>query len=116
MVQLSHYNLIAHAPASPQRSGNVERDSCHVVPKRDLVGRTIEKISKCLPRLRQCGISLVAGRKVPVGIGVMMIQVISHRLHDRTWDLGTSGPIEIGNALAIVYPIERRKTRPYFLS
>ena len=45
----------------------------------------------------------------PVGVGVVVVEVIRHRLHDDARHLGSAGAIEIGDVVSPVLPVEGEK-------
>ncbi len=54
-------------------------------------------------------VRLFAGRIPPVGVGVVVVEVIRHRLHDDARHLGSAGAIEIGDVVSPVLPVEGEK-------
>ena len=55
----------------------------------------------------ECGVSLFAGRVGPMGVRVVMIEVVGHRFDYLPRHLRTARAIEVGNRKLIVNPLER---------
>ena len=90
----------------------MEGDRRHVVAERHLGGRRIDEVRHRHPGLVDRLVRLGAGRVVPVRIGVMVIEVIRHRLDHPARHLRSTGPVEIRNRLAVVNALERRELGP----
>ena len=78
------------------REQAVERDP-HVCAKRDFVRGSVQKIGQRRSRFDDNGVSLDAGGKRPVSIGVVVEQIVAHRIHDRGGNLGAAGSVEVGD-------------------
>jgi hypothetical protein len=74
--------------------------------------RTRKKISECLSRQGQRCISLDARRIIPVGIGVVMVEVIDQRVGYAPRDLRSVRSVEIGDGLATMYAIQSGELGP----
>ena len=102
MVELGDHDRITMPKRSAHRPGQVERERGHIGTEGDLCGRSVEEIREDLPRCRQRGVGLDARRERPVGIGVVVDQVVRQRIHHGTGDLGPARAIEIGHGTALV--------------
>jgi hypothetical protein len=102
VIELGDDDLVAFAPAPRQRPRQMERQGRHVGAEGDLVGRRVEKVGERGARSRNQRIGFDAGRIGPVRVGVVVQQVLAHRVSDRRGHLGASRPVEIGNREPVV--------------
>src|SRR4026207_1680337 len=47
-------------------------------------------------------------------IGIVVVEIIGHRLYHRPWNLCAARPVEIGNRVTVMSAVEGRKTFPDF--
>ena len=91
-----------------QRPGQVEGQRRHVGPEGDLVGRGVEEVGEGLPGVGDGVVGLLAGREGPVGVGVVVEEVVGHRLDHLAGHLRPAGAVEVGDRVAAV----RRRPGP----
>ena len=84
----------------------------HVCAKRDFVRRSVQKIGQRRSRPDDNGVSLDAGGKRPVSIGVVVEQIVAHRIHDRGWNLGAAGSVEVGDWFLTMEATQSGKMSP----
>jgi hypothetical protein len=97
MIQLSDDHRVSRAPLPAESSGQVKRESGHVGTERDLSRRRAEELSESTPRIGHEGIGLFTRGVPPMGIGVVVIEVILHGFHYSAGNLGSAGPVKIGH-------------------
>ena len=102
VVKFRHDYLVTLGKPATQAACQMERQRRHVLPEHDLVRRRIEKIRERLPRLFDQPIRLVARRVAPVRVGVVVEEVIVHRLHHGSRHLRSTGTVEIRYGMPIV--------------
>ena len=107
MVELRDHDRVTVSERSSQRPGQVERERGHIGTEGDLTRRGVEEIREGLPGDRQCSVGLDAGRECPVGIGIMVDEVVRDRIHHGVGDLSPARAVEIGHGIALVQPLER---------
>src|SRR5207248_3856676 len=92
VIELSDNNFVPLTPFPTQPTRQVEGERGHVLAERDLLGRRVEELGEALPRAKQQGVGLLARRVEPVGVGVMMEEVVGDRVDDRARYLGAARP------------------------
>ena len=112
MVELGDDDRIAGAEPTPQGPRQMERQRGHVGAKGDLVGRGIEKVGQGLPRRQNRRVRLLAGRESPVSVGIVVNEVIGHRLDHDPRNLGPARPVEVGDTMAMMHALESGESRP----
>ena len=100
MVQLRDHDLVGRAPPPAQGPGQVEGQGRHVGPEGHLVGVGIEEVRQARAGRRDDGVRLHAGRVGPVGVRVVMREVVRHGVDDPLRHLGASRPVEVRHRLA----------------
>ena len=80
-----------------------------LAPKATSSGVAFRKSARACAGAGDDRVGLRAGREGPVGIGVVMQQVVGHRLDDRAGHLRAAGAVEVGDGLAIVPPLQGRE-------
>ena len=111
MIELGDDHLVARGPFATEGSRNVERDRGHVVAECDLVRCAANELGKDAAGVRQPDIGLLAGGIDPVGVRVVMEQVVSHRIDNCLRYLGAPGAVEVRDRFARVHAAQRRKRR-----
>ncbi len=56
-------------------------------------------------------VSTLVGKR-PVSVGVVVEQVVAHRIDDRGWNLGPAGSVEVGDWILPVETTQSRKMVP----
>ena len=91
----------------PSARADVERQRRHVVAEGDLRRRRVQEVGQGAPRVVEQLVGLEARRKVPVRVGVVVQQVVGHRVDDPLRDLRAARPVEIGDRRALVDACQR---------
>ena len=115
VVQLGYDDLVSRTPPPPQRAGQMEGQGGHVGPKRDFLGLSVQEIGQGSPSRRDHAVGLDAAGVGPVGVGVVMVEVVRHRLYHRPRGLSPPGSVEIGHRLPGHLAGEGRKVSPNLL-
>ena len=80
-----------------------------LAPKTISSGRGAEKIGERGARALDRRIRFGTGRIVPVRVGVVVIEVVGHRLDDRARHLSATGTVEVGHRAVLVHALKRGK-------
>ena len=111
VVELGHHDLVARLPAAAERPAEVERERRHVGAEGDLGRLAAEEVRERAARGLEQGVGLGARRVRPVRVGVVVEQVVAHRVGDRARDLGAAGAVEVGDRQAVVASLEGGEAR-----
>ncbi len=104
VIELGHHDLVARAPLSRERPRDMERDGRHVLAEaHPLRARGVEEGRVHPPGIEQERVGLLAARVHPVGVGVVVDQVLADRVDDRRGHLGAAGAVEVGHRVAVVH-------------
>src|SRR4029079_4607562 len=109
--ELSDNDLITRRQLTSKRARQMQRERCHVRAERYLLSRSIQKISYSLTSIGEHLISLGTRRIGPLGIRVVMIEIIHHRISYRARNLSSTRPIEVRDRKSVVNTLESRKVR-----
>ena len=113
MVQLRDDDLVARSPARARAPGRGGRSgwSCspRTPPRRESAPRKSAREARAAS---DEGIGLLAGRVGPVGVGVVMGQVVSHGVDDTLGHLCASRTIEVRHLTATKLAGEGREKSP----
>src|SRR4051812_46062069 len=109
MVELGDDNVLPGTPTSPESPGKMKGQRRHVRTERDLARRGAEEIGQSGAGSGNELVGLFAGRIGPMGVGVVMVEILHHGLHDRPRDLSPSGAVEVGDGITAMLAQERRK-------
>ena len=115
MIELGDNNLITLRQRAAECAGEMHCERRHVGAERNLTRRCIQKISKRLTRFRDCFVSLGARRIRPVGVGVVMIEIIQHRITDAPGSLSSTRSVEVRDRMPVMNSLERRELRANLL-
>ncbi len=111
VIELGHDDLVAGGPAPAERAPEVERQRRHVGAERDLLGPAAEQVGERRARGVERGVGLDARREGPVRVGVVVEQVVAHRVHHRARHLRAAGAVEVGDGRAAVAALEGGELR-----
>ena len=111
MIELRENDFVARSPLPAECARQVERERSHVLTEHDLVGATIEEIGKRLARVGDQRVCLFTRRIAPVRVGVVVEEVVLHRMHDAARNLRAAWAVEICDGKSIVRSLERRELR-----
>ena len=111
VVELGHDDLVARCPLAGERAAEMERQRRHVRPEGDLRRLAAEEVGEGLACAGERGVGLDARRVRPVGVRVVVEEVVGHRVDDRDRDLGPAGPVEVRDGRAAVAAIEGGEVR-----
>ena len=111
VVELGDDDRVAGLQPAPDGPCQVKGQRRHVEAKANLGGRGVQEVRQRASCRGQGGVSLGAGRKPPVRVGIVMKQVVGHGLDHDGRDLGSARPVEIGGRMALVNPLERGEGR-----
>ena len=109
VVEFRDHDGVALAPPLAERASEVKRQRGHVGAEDDLLGPAAEPVGQRGTGAEQCRVGLVTGGIGPVGIGVVMQQVVAHRVHDARGHLRAAGSVEIRDGVALMATPQRRK-------
>ena len=112
MIQFRHDDFVAGPVGTSQCPREMKGERGHVRAKRDFVRRGVQKIGQRRSCPEDNGVSLDAGGKRPVSIGVVVEQIVAHRIHDRGWNLGAAGSVEVGDRFLAVEAAQSGKMSP----
>ena len=76
------------------------------------LGAAFRKSASGRSRPDDNGVSLDAGGKRPVSIGVVVEQIVAHRIDDRGWNLGAAGSVEVGDGFLAMEATQSGKMSP----
>ena len=111
MVELGDDDLVARPPAAPEGTGEVEGQRRHVGAEGDLVRRRAEEVGERLAGAGEHRVGLLARGVVPMRVGVVLVEVLGHRLDDRPRHLGAAGAVEVGRTPPGHQPLQRGELR-----
>src|SRR5215213_890720 len=94
----------------------MHRKRRHVRAKRDLRGRRVQEFGEDFACVRECGVSLSARRISPVGVRVVMVEVVRHLFDDVARNLRSAGSIEISDWVVVVDAFESGEVTSDFLN
>ena len=80
-----------------------------LAPKATSSGEAFRKSARACAGVGDGRVGLLAGGEGPVGVGVVVIEVVGHGLDDRAGDLGAAGAVEVGDGLAAVLAFQGGK-------
>ena len=112
MIQFRHDDFVAGPVGASQCPREMKGERGHVCAKRDFVRRSVQKIGQRRSRPDDNRVSLDAGGKRPVSIGVVLQQIVAHRIHDRGGNLGAAGSVEVGDGLLAMEATQSGKMLP----
>jgi hypothetical protein len=113
VVEFGDDDFISLAPRTPQRTGDMKRERCHVAAEGDFRRRGAQKIRERHASRVERLIGFEAAWKMPVRVRVVMHQVVGHRVDDALRHLSAARAVEIRDGLAFVDAPQRRKRSPY---
>ncbi len=102
MVQLRDHDFVARSVAAAERAREVEGERGHVRAEGDLVRRGIQKIRQRRASRIDDGVRFLARRISPMGIRIVMQQIIAHRCDHDPRHLRAAGAIEVGHRMTVV--------------
>jgi len=111
VVQLGDDDLVARPPGTSQRPPEMEGERRHVRPKGDIVRRRAQEVGQGAPGPRQHGVGLFAAGIAPVGVRIVVVEVVHHGVADRGGHLSPARSIEVGDRLSPVLTVKRGKSR-----
>jgi hypothetical protein len=111
VIDLRDHHLVALAPLAAERAREVEGERRHVLAERDLVGAAVHEVGDRPACRRDERVGLLAGGVLPVGVRVVMEQVVGHGIHDFARHLGAARSVEVRHGVAVVHALERGKVR-----
>ena len=111
VIEIGDDDLIAGAPAAPEGARQMEDARRHVVREGDLARGGIEEVGDRGARGQEHRIGLIGGGVRPMGVRVVMQQIVAHRIDDRLRDLRAPRPIEVGDGVAVVLALQRGEAR-----
>src|ERR1043166_4455950 len=82
-----------------------------LLPNATSRGEALKK-SASAARARDSGVCLDAGWVTPMRVGVVMAEIVAHRLDDLAWHLGAPRAVEVSDRLSMVFPSQSREVRP----
>ena len=83
VIELGDDDFVALAPLPAERARQVEGERRHVLAERDLVGAAVQEIGKRFSRVGDQRVGLFARRIAPVRVGVVIEEVVVHRVARR---------------------------------
>ncbi len=87
----------------------MERERGHVRPESNFGRGRVQKFRKNLARVLESSIRFRARWISPMRVCVVVIEVVAHLFDDVPGHLSSSGTIEIGDPVAVVYPFKSRE-------
>ena len=99
VVEFCDNDFVCRAPAAAERPCHMERQRGHVRAEPDFVGCGADESRQPCARARERGVGFLARRITPVGIRVVVQQIIGHRVGHHAGHLRAAGAVEIGDAL-----------------
>ena len=111
MVELGHHDLVARSPVAAEGAREVEGERRHVGAKYDLGGGGAQVVGHGLAGRQDRRVGLVARGVVPVGVGVVMEEIVRHRVHHRLRYLGAARSVEVRDLVSMVTAREGGKGR-----
>ena len=109
VVELGDDDLVARRPsARPSARARWKVSVVMLAPKAISYGRPPRKSAERFARGRERRVRLVARRVGPVRIGVVVQQVVRHRVDDRLRHLRAAGSVEVGDGQPVVHGARAR--------
>ena len=99
MIEFGDHDLVAGLPIAREAAREMEGDGRHVVAERHVGGRRVEEVGKGGAGVVKQRVGLGARGIGPVGVGVVMQQVVGHGVGDLLRHLGAPGAVEIGDVV-----------------
>ena len=97
VVELGDDDLVPFAPAPAEGARQVEGQRRHVRAEGDLARRRVQEIGQRRARRGESRVGLEARGVAPVGVGVVVEQIVGHGIDHLARDLGPTRPVEIGD-------------------
>ena len=107
VVELGDDYDVPLPPFAPERTAEVEGERGHVGAEHDLFGRAPDPVGERATRLENGVVGFLAGRERPVRVGIVIQEVVGHRLRHLARDLRAAGTVEIGDREPVVPAGER---------
>jgi len=89
----------------------MERQGGHVRTKRNLIRTSVEEVGSARPGRGNELIGFLTGGVVPVGVGIVVEEVLGHGGCHVVRNLGAAGAIEVGDRMSAVAPFESGEAR-----
>ena len=83
-----------------------------LAPKATSRGEAFRKSARTCRAFGEGLVGLVAGGEGPVRVGVVVEEVVGHRLDDPAGHLGAAGAVEVGHGLPVRAGAQRREVGP----
>ncbi len=109
VVELRDDDLVARSPGAAESAREVERQRRHVLAERDLGRVAIQELRDRGARVGERGVGLGRRRIAPVGVGVVLEEVVRHRADDVDGNLRAARPVEKRHRKAAVPALEGRE-------
>src|SRR5882724_740208 len=109
MIEFRHNQFVTWTKLRTQRSAEMICESCHVGAEGNLVAGGVEEFCADFPRMFERCVSFFAGRVSPVGVRIVVIEIVAHLFDHLPGYLGASWTVKVGDVPAVMYSLERWK-------